>query len=151
MAGLAYLPLGCNLVLTVQPGPILEYAARTNQDANGLLTQAGVPVGVLLFLDKVGESLAHIDHVLAGTVVGDTEQELRVAIVLVLHGPLVDEEKFLEALSARRSPTGNGRYNATLDLDQRDGEATRLTRCIITSARWDFVAQQQPRGDPHCS
>ncbi len=134
LSGLAYLPGDCNLVLAVQPGPVLEYATRTNQEAKGLLVRAGVPVGVFLFLDKAGVPLAHIDHVLAGTVIGDSEQELRIAIVLVLRGPPADEEQFLEALDARRSPTGNGRYNANLDV----GRKLPLALVRVSPTMWVF-------------
>jgi len=105
--GLGYIPPGANVVFAVRPGPILDYAARTNQDVVPLLTSAGVPQSVLVALGRAGVALPQIDHVSGGALVPDADLgRLRLALVLVLRAPLADEPKFLEQLQARRVVRG---------------------------------------------
>lgn len=115
LGGLGFLPADCNIVFAVQPGPLLAYAGRTNQNPRELLTKAGIPGAVLATLDKLGITLPQIDHIVGGTKLADDVVELRLALALVLRRPLADEDKFLDALAAQK--TGGGdvmpRYKAT--------------------------------------
>lgn len=107
LSGLGFLPANCNVVFALQPGPILVYADRTHQDPSDLLSKVGVPVSVLATLDRIGVPLAQVDHIAGGVYVPDADlTELRVALALVLRGPLADESKFLKQLKARRTAAG---------------------------------------------
>jgi hypothetical protein len=106
LRGLGYLPPDCNLAFAVQPGPLLAYAQRNNQDPRTVLTQAGVPPVVLATLDRLGLPLADIDHVAGGLTIPDTDlSELRLAFALVLRQPL-GEVHFLDQLKAKRAEQG---------------------------------------------
>lgn len=111
LRGLAFLPSSANVVFAVQPGPIVDYAARTGQNAVELLTRAGVPAAVLGSLGQAGVSLDAIDHVAGGVFVPDADLgELRLGLALVLRQPLADEAKFLDALKARPTPGTPAKY-----------------------------------------
>jgi hypothetical protein len=101
LLGLGYLPAECNVVLAVQPGPILTYAERTKQDPRELLGRFGVPQQVLTAFDLAGLPLVQIDHLAGGAFIGNEGDELRVALALVLKQPLPNEEQFLLALKAK--------------------------------------------------
>jgi hypothetical protein len=101
LAGLGYLPAECNVVLAIQPGPILDHAAHTGQDPRQELVRAGVPEQVLSALEAGGLSLAQIDHIAAGVYLPDGLGEFRVALVLVLKEPLADEGPLRAKLKAR--------------------------------------------------
>lgn len=108
LSGLAYLPPDTRLIAGVQFGPILGYAARTNQDANQLLARDGFPVAMLA---NAGLTLQQIDHVVAGT----NARELRFTLVLVLRRPPDDEEQFLRGFQAQPDRRGQkDRYEAAL-------------------------------------
>lgn len=112
LRGLAFLPPATNVAFAVQPGPILDYAGRTNQSPIELLTRAGVPSAVLGSLGSAGVPLDAIDHVAGGVFVPDADLgELRLGLALVLRQPLADEAKFLDALKARPTPGTPGKYS----------------------------------------
>jgi hypothetical protein len=113
LAGLGYLPAECNVVLAVQPGPILTYAERAKQDPRELLARAGVPQQALAAFDLAGLPLAQIDHVAGGAFIGNEGDELRVALVLVLKQQLANEEQFLVALKAQPILPKEGRWSVT--------------------------------------
>jgi hypothetical protein len=110
LVGLGYLPAECNVVFAVQPGPLLAYATRTNQEPRELLTRVGIPAQVLAALDQLGLTLPQIDHIAGG--VGD--KDLRVAFVLVLKQPLADEDQFLKKLQAKPAAGKKTRYAVDL-------------------------------------
>src|SRR5262249_13349809 len=110
LAGLAFLPPDTRLLAAVQPGPVLAYAARTNQDPRALRTPAGVPDVVFTTVARAGLTLPQIDHVVAGT----SARELRFTLVLVLRRPPDDEEVFLRGLQAQPDRQGKkDRYEVT--------------------------------------
>jgi hypothetical protein len=113
LVGLGYLPAECNVVLAVQPGPIMAYADRTKQDPRELLARAGVPQQVLTAFDLAGLPLAQIDHLAGGAFIGNEGDELRVALVLVLKQPLPNEEQFLLALKAKPMLPKQARWSVT--------------------------------------
>lgn len=132
LVGLGYLPAECTVVFAVQPGPLLAFAAHTNQDPRELLTRAGIPAQVLAALDQIGLTLAQIDHVAGG--VGDAEG--RVTLVLVLKQPRADEDEFLKKLKAQPPAGKKTRY--TLEL----AELARVspTVWVFGLRDQDFVA-----------
>lgn len=113
LRGLGYLPPNANLAFAVQPGPVLAYAARTNQDPTALLVGAGVPKPVLVTLTRARVSVADIDHLAGGVFVPDTDlTQLRAAVAVVLRKPLPDEDRFLEEVKAKRTERpGPPRYD----------------------------------------
>jgi hypothetical protein len=116
LVGLGYLPAECNVVFAVQPGPLLEYAARTKQEPRALLTQAGVPDQVLSALDSIGPSLPQIDHIAGGVYLPDPgDSEMRVALVLVLKQPLANEEEFLKKLKTKPVAGKHSRWEIELN------------------------------------
>ncbi len=113
LRGLTYLPSDANVVFAVQPGPVLDYAARTNQSPTDLLTGAGVPASALAALGRGGVTLQGIDHIAGGVTVPDEDLgQLRLAVALVLRQPVPDEAKFLDALKARPAKGAPARYEA---------------------------------------
>ena len=111
LTGLRYLPSDTNLIVAVQPGPILAYADDKKIDPRVFLRQAGIPNELFDGLANLGLSLPQIDHLVAGTSLGDGTLVLRLALVLVLRQPLADETEFLHKLKAHEPP-GKKRYNA---------------------------------------
>jgi hypothetical protein len=102
LRGLGYLPPDANIVFAVQPGSLLAYAQRNNNDPRAVLTQAGVPPVVLATLDRLGIALEDIDHVAGGLTVPDTDLSgLRFALALVLRRS-PNEDHFLDQLKAKR-------------------------------------------------
>ena len=97
LVGVGFMPGDVNVLFAVQPGPVLAYAGRTNQDPRALLAKAGVPDGFFNTLVELGLTLPQIDHIVIGAKVADTAA-VRVTLALVLRRPLADEEKFLKAL-----------------------------------------------------
>ncbi|MBN9119091.1 MAG: hypothetical protein J0I06_08010, partial [Planctomycetes bacterium] len=115
LVGLGYLPAECNVVFAIQPGPVLDYAARTKQEPRDVLARAGIPPRVLGAIDSTGLTLAQIDHVAGGLFLPSGPEELRVAVVLVLKQPPADENEFLKGLKAKPVPGGKGRFAVELD------------------------------------
>lgn len=101
LAGLGYLRADCNAVFAVQPGPLLHYAARTKQEPRDVLAQVGLPDAVRGTVEQFGVPLAQIDHIAGGATLGDGDDALRLALVLVLKQPLADEDDFLKKLKAK--------------------------------------------------
>jgi len=131
LAALGYLPAECNVVVAVQPGPLLAFAARTNQEPRALLAQAGLPQQVLAALDRVGLTLSQIDHIVGGVPVGDV-LELRITLVLVLKQPLADEDAFLKKLKAKPAPGKKPRY--AVDV----GAGAKLSLARVSPTVWVF-------------
>lgn len=102
LTGLAYLPADDNVVLAIQPGPILTYAASQHLDPRSSLVGAGIPVELLDGLDKAGLSLSQIDHIAGGTSLGDDKVVLRFTLVIVFRHP-PDESALLGQLKAREA------------------------------------------------
>ncbi len=110
--GLGYLPAECNLVFAVQLAPVLEYAARTNEEPRNLLTRDGVPEQVFTTLEAIGIQLAQIDHIVGGVHLPDPgEGDFRAALVLVLKQPLANEVEFRKRLKAKPG-MGKPRYDS---------------------------------------
>ena len=101
LAALGYLRADCNIVFTVQPGPLLDFAARTKQEPREVLAQAGLPEAARNMIEQLGITLPQIDHIAGGLYLGEGEDALRLALVLVLKQPLADEATFLKALKAK--------------------------------------------------
>lgn len=113
LAGLGYLPPTANVVLAVQPAPLLAYAERTKADPKELLTRSGVPAPVTDALDRFGLPLDQIDSAVVGLSL--TDQALPgVTGVLTLRRPVADEDEFLRRLRAEKKPVaGRPVYTVT--------------------------------------
>ncbi len=131
LEGLGYLPRDSNVVFAVQPGPVLAYAARTNQDVTELLTKAGLPPQVLATVGNLGLTLPQIDHLVGGTSLGNDAVELRLALALVLRRPVADEGEFLRRLKAKKLPGGKVRYDVELS-------GLPLTLARVSPIMWVF-------------
>lgn len=112
LRGLSHLPANCNIVLAVQPGPLLVYAEKHKLDPVELLTKNRVPASMLAALAKAGITLQQIDHIVAGLYLPEKGEEFRIAFVLVLRQKPADEPAFLDALKAKPVPGG---YEVLLD------------------------------------
>ncbi|MFO0821693.1 MAG: hypothetical protein U0792_00965 [Gemmataceae bacterium] len=108
LSGIGYLSADTNLAFAVQPGPVLAYAARTHQDPRELILKMGVPSRVLDPLLNLGITLDQIDHIAAGTCLGDAAAEIRFTLVLTLRSAPTDEADLLRRLRARPQPKGRG-------------------------------------------
>lgn len=114
LTGLGYLPAECNVVFAVQPGPLVAYAERTQQDPREVLTRTGLPQPILTALDGLGLPLGAIDHIAGGAYIGNEGDELRVALALVLKHAPPDEEEFLKKLKAKPLPGKAARWRVDL-------------------------------------
>jgi hypothetical protein len=128
LSGLGFLPPDCNIVFAVQPGPLLVYAQRTNQDPVQILTRNCVPASFLGSLAKAGITLQQIDHIAGGVYVPGQGEEIRLGFVLVLRQP-ADETQFLDALHAKR--VGEKHYEVQFD-------AASLHLHKVTETIWAF-------------
>jgi hypothetical protein len=137
LEGLGYLPADTNVAFAVQPGAIVAYARRANQDPRALVIQAGVPAQVLDTFTRAGLTLGQIDHIAGGTSLGDAVAEIRLTLVLVLRRPLDDPDAFLAALEAKHNPSDHERYGATFA-----GLPFVLTRPTPTVCVLGFDAQR---------
>lgn len=115
LVGLGYLPAESNVVFAVQPGPVLAYAARTNQNPLDPLVKSGLPPQVVTTFDAVGLPLAQIDHLAGGLYLPSGGDELRAALALALKQPLADEDAFLARLKAKSVPGSKTRFAVALD------------------------------------
>ncbi|MBA4190249.1 MAG: hypothetical protein C0467_19865 [Planctomycetaceae bacterium] len=111
LEGVGYLPADANIVFAVQPGAVLAYARRTNQDARDLIVKAGIPARVLDSLANLGLTLGQFDHIAGATSVSSDRFELRLTMALVLRQPIEDEEEFLARLKARNQTGAKGRHD----------------------------------------
>ncbi|HEV3383682.1 MAG TPA: hypothetical protein VG097_02640 [Gemmata sp.] len=102
LLGLGYLSDDTNIAFAVQPGPIVAYAERMKKDPRELLIQAGIPAKVYDSFTSLGFTLPQIEHIAGGTSFGDITFTFRLTIVLVLRGPLANEDEFLHKLKARK-------------------------------------------------
>jgi hypothetical protein len=117
LSGLGFLPPDANLVLAIQPGPVVGYCERTGQDPRALLAQAGVPASVFATLERAGIRLEQIGHIALGARIPDEAHigHLRLVVAIVLRSPLADEEAFLKAIEAKRVEyRGKTRYDVVV-------------------------------------
>jgi predicted Zn finger-like uncharacterized protein len=128
LAGLRYLRDRSNVVAGVRVGPVLEYAARTNQDPRELLAAAGVPQPALAVLDQTGLTLPQIDHFALGANVPGEDEMPFATLAVVLRRPPDDEGRFLRALKA--TPDRGGKkdwYTVSLPGVPLDPELVRVS------------------------
>lgn len=133
LSGIGYLSVDTNIAFAVQPGPVLAYARRTNQDARELILKLGIPANVLDAILNLGIPLDQIDHIAGGTSFGDAAAELRLTLVLTLRTPPTDEDEFLKRLKAKPQPGGKARHDAEL-------AGLPLTLARISPTVWVFGA-----------
>ncbi len=113
LIGLGYLPADTNIAFAVQFGPVVAYAERIKKDPRELLVQAGIPAKVYDSFTSLGLTLAQIDHIAGGSSLGDVTFSLRLSLVVVLRGPLTDENEFIHKLKAKKHAIKE-RYDAEL-------------------------------------
>jgi len=111
LEGLGYLSADTNIAFAVQPGAVEVYAKRTNQDARGLLINAGLPGELLNSLTNLGLTIPQIDSLVGGTSLGDAAFMVRFTLVLTLRAELKDEDEFLERLKAKPQAGGKEWYD----------------------------------------
>ena len=127
LAGLGHLPASANLAFAVQPGPLLEYAARTqntSDDASAetaawqLLQGYGLPTDAVKNALRVGKvRLRDIDHLAGGVTLASDNLLPGLCLVLKLRAPCADEPAFLAALKAeKKAKAGKPTYAVTLGL-----------------------------------
>ena len=97
LAGLKYIPRDAELLMAVQPSPLLQYAERTKTDPKKVMAAVGLPASLLDALADAGVPLDAIDHL----VIAACASELWVSAVLVLREPLRDEAQFRSKLQAK--------------------------------------------------
>ncbi len=102
LIGLGNLPDDTNIVFAIQPGPVVAYAERMKKDPRELLIQAGIPARLYDQLTSLGLTLQQIEQVIGGTSLGDGAVTPRFSLVVVLRGPLTNENEFLHKLQARK-------------------------------------------------
>jgi hypothetical protein len=148
--GLRYLPATANVVLAVQPAPLVGYAGRTGIDAKQLLLAAGVPERVTGVLDQLGLPLDGIDQLVVGASL--TNEALPgLTAVLRLRQPLADEDGFLRRMRAEKRPVA-GRPVWTVSaglplmLTRMDG---RTYLFALTDAGFAAADAPHPAGGGH--
>jgi hypothetical protein len=106
VSGIAGLPAECNVVFAIRADLIVDYAARTKQDPRELLERTGVPAQILAVFDQAGLSLADVNHIAGGAVIGGEGEELRFVLVVVINRP-IDEATILKRLKGETA-SGKG-------------------------------------------
>lgn len=96
LAGLRYLPRDTQVVLAVQPSPLVQYAERTNQTPTRLFETLGLPKALFDGLADAGFPPQAIDQV----VIGANAADLWFVAVLVARSP-VDDTRLREKLKAK--------------------------------------------------
>lgn len=104
LAGLRYLPTDSQLVFAVQPSPLLQYAEWTQQDANKVMADGGLPKPIFDWLSRASVKPEQIDHVAVGV---KLDKAIGFSILLSLREPLANEGAFLKSMQARRDPDKN--------------------------------------------
>lgn len=154
--GLAYLPADTSVAVALQPGPMLVYCGRTGTEPRQLLASFGVPDTVFATLEKLGLKLDQIDHLAAGLVLDPGSIIPRVVVVLALHRPLDDEDRFLDGLGAAdrsKAADGSTRYKVRLGgVPMLLTAANPRTYVIATDGKdLDAVGKLAGRGSGHLS
>lgn len=99
---LKYLPAQANLVFAVQPAALMHQLRLTSLDPEAFFQDLGLPPSLLEGVGRTGLAWDDIDHLVIGWVVDDQVAEFRFLAGLALRQPLKDEERFRNALQARR-------------------------------------------------
>ena len=113
LPGLRYLPADAQVVLALQPSPLLQYAERTGKTPEELLADWGLPAGVLNGLKKAGVPLEGIDHFVLSAGFPDVGLP-RLSIALALREPIRDESEFRRVLNVRQNADKPGRAKVEL-------------------------------------
>jgi hypothetical protein len=105
LSGLVYFPPSTNILVAIQPLPLLAYSARTKTDPRKFLIEAGVPDSLFGILDRAKIPLDQIDHFLVGLSVSAEEGKVLPGITafLKLTRPIADETNFLAQLKAEKN------------------------------------------------
>lgn len=114
VTGLGYLRPDSDIVFVVRPEPLVSYADRTQQAPNAVLARTGLPEPTWSAVEQLGVPLAQIDHLAGGAGLGEGEDALRLALVLVLKQPLADEDEFLRKLKARAVAGKKSRHDVVV-------------------------------------
>jgi hypothetical protein len=118
LSGLKYLPRDTQVLLAVQPSPLLQYAERTNQNPKKVFETLGLPKALFDGFADAGFPPEAIDHVTVGASVTDP----RFVAALVVRTP-IDESRVREKLKAK--VIADRRERMTADLG---GVPVTLTR-----------------------
>ncbi|HEY1187742.1 MAG TPA: hypothetical protein VGE74_08800 [Gemmata sp.] len=140
LVGLNYLRANSNIVFAVRMGPLLAHAERTQQQPGEVLKQTGLPDVFRGGVEQLGVPLAQIDHVAGGLELGEGENALRLALVLVLKGPLANEDEFLRKLKARPVANKKGWYDLVLGRFPLLAERVSPTVWVFGLTEKDFSA-----------
>jgi hypothetical protein len=146
LSGLGYLPAECNVVFAVQPGPLLDYAARAKREPRELIPQLNIPAQLFGTFETAGITLPMIDHIAVGLFLPSGKEDVRAALVLVLKQPLENEEAFLhKGLKAQPAPKHKDRYAVTLEKIPLLTEVARVspTVWVFGLSPGDFVAVER--------
>lgn len=103
LSGLAYLPPSTNMIVAVQPMPLLAYAAISKTDPRKFLIDSGIPEPVFESLSKANISLDQVDHLVFGVSVRDDSLIPGLTVCLKFTRPLADESRFLAQLRAEKN------------------------------------------------
>ncbi len=122
LSGLSYIPAKANVLVAIQPMPLLVYAAQSKTNPRQLLTDAGIPSVLLDRINQSSISLDQIDHLIIGLSVSDEPGSLLPGLTacLRLTRPVSDESQLLSALKAeknsQRSKDGRTVYSLNVGL-----------------------------------
>jgi DNA-directed RNA polymerase subunit RPC12/RpoP len=101
---LKYLPKDSQIIASLQPSPVWQYAERTGQHPTDLLEQLGLPAGVLTGLADVGLAPEKLADITVSARVNELPP--RLVIVLSLREPLKDPTRLRQKLQAKvKDPT----------------------------------------------
>lgn len=114
LPGLSYLRPDTNVAFAVRLDPVREYAGRTGQPPGEVLKQTGLPDLLRGPVEQFGVPPEHIDHVVGGLTLGEGEETLRLALVMVLKEALPDEDAFLKGLKARPAAGRRPRHDVVV-------------------------------------
>ncbi len=114
LAGLKHILAETQIVLALQPSPLLQYAERVGKTPEALLAEWGLPTGIFAGLANAGVPLDQIDHFVMSVGLPEPPSLPRLSIALFLRQPITREWHFREVLKARQDADKSGR--AKVDL-----------------------------------
>ena len=113
LPGMVHLHPDTQIVVALQPSPLIQYSERTGQSPEAVLASLGFQTGIFGGLRNAGIPFERIDHFIVGVSFGDSPLP-RLSMILFLREPIESERQFREAVKLRQNADIKGRAKVEL-------------------------------------